>query len=375
MVEFNIEDTILIGDDVVKIVKIMYEPNPFFREEGKPYFTRVELQGGGDATTAARAVLVEGSVDFAWNLQVDHNTMMAMQAKRKGKVVFTPGPYVERILLNFTDPNQTIETDERSSLRFPHPFFNDKKVRRAFAHAIDREAIAALYGDSARLTTNVLVSPAVYNSPNTANLYPFDLERAAALLDEAGWIDTNGDGVRDKGGITMHVLFQTSVNPIRQKTQQIVKEALESLGVDVELKMIDASIFFSNDPSNDNNFQKFYADLQEYYTGNTTPDPGIHMGWWTCAQVAQQANKWSYRNLARWCNPEYDVLYEQVSTEVAPKKRRNLFIRLNDLLIEEVVLIPLVNRTVPKGISNTLEGIEFTPWDSDTWNIQDWRRK
>lgn len=375
MTELAIEDTILIGDDVIEVVKIIYEPNPFFREEDNLSFTRIELLGGGDATTAARLVLAEGSVDFAWNLQVDHTTLMDMQTKGKGKIVFLPGPHVERILLNVTDPNRATESGERSSTQFPHPFFSEKKVRQAFAHAIDRKAIAALYGDSAQMTTNLLVSPSVYNSPNTTNLYPFDLERAATLLNEAGWIDTDGDGIRDKDGIPIRVLFQTSVNPVRQKTQQIVKEALESLGIDVELKMIDASVFFSNDSSNNNNVQKFYADLQEYYSGNPTPDPISYMGWWTCDQVAQQANNWSYRNHARWCCPEYDALYEQASTEVASEKRRDLFIRMNDLLIEGVVLIPLINRTVSQGISNTLEGIEFTVWDRNTWNIKDWRRK
>jgi peptide/nickel transport system substrate-binding protein len=219
------------------------------------------------------------------------------------------------------------------------------------------------------------VAPPVYNSPNTARLYPFDLKRAVDLLDQAGWIDSDGDGIRDKNGVKMHILFQTSVNPIRQQTQRIVKETLMSIGIEVELKVVDASIFFPPDPANPNNTQHFYADLQEYYTGTNTPAVRGYMKKWTCDQIPQQSNNWSVSNNSRWCNPSYDALYEQTATELNPEKRREIFIQMNDILIEDVGIIPLVRRAVLSGISNTLTGIDFTPWDADTWNIQDWRRQ
>lgn len=375
MRELSVEDTILVGDDVVEMIKILYERNPYFRDEEKPFFKQVELYGGGDAMLAARSVLHDGRADFAWNLQVDRQTLQEMQSAGMGEVKYTTGSQVERILLNFSDPNRTAQNGERSSVLFPHPFFQDKRVRQAIAHAIDRESIAALYCENACSTTNVLVAPTRYASPTTQALYPFNLERAAELLDDAGWVDSDHDGIRDKEGRQMTLLFQTSINPVRQNTQQIVKDALRTIGVNVELKAIDASIFFNNDPTNDNNFQKFYADLQEFYTGNTTPDPGDFMGWFTCDQIVQQANNWSYRNRTRWCNPSYDELYRQSQRELDPEKRRRLFIRMNDLLVEDVVLIPLVKRTRAIAVHHTLDGIAPTPWDSNTWNIKDWKRK
>lgn len=373
--EFNVEDVLIIGKDMVKIVKIVYKANRHFREKEKPYFSRVELHGGGDAAMAARALLVDGSVDFAWNLQVGSKKLSEMEVKGKGKVIATMGPFVERLLVNFTDPYRETETGERSSLRFPHPFFREKRVRQAFAHAIDRKAIAELYGEMARPTTNILVEPPQYNSPNTANLYPFNLKRAAQLFDEAGWIDSDGDGIRDKNGTRMKVLYQTSVNPIRQQTQELIKKALESVGVEVKLKMIDASIFFDTAPDNIRNSRHFYADLEEYYHQNKTPDPDVYMERWICAQASQEANKWMGNNDSRWCNTEYDALFEQVISETDLAKRRQMFIRLNDLLVEDVGMIPLVQRALPNGVSHTLEGVDITPWDSPLWNIKDWRRK
>ena len=352
---------------------VIYEPNQYFREEDKPYFSRVELKGGGDATSAARAVLQTGDADFAWNLQVEAQLLEQFQAGGKGVLLLNPGGSSERILLNRADPN--VEVDgERASIKNPHPFFTDQKVRQAFALAIDRETIAKqLYGPSGVATPNVLVAPPNYASPDTS--FEFNTQKAAALLDEAGWIDSDGDGVRDNNGVKLHVLFQTAVNPIRQKTQDIIKSALESIGFSVELKSIDNAVFFSSDPANPDTFSHFYADAQMYTTGNSSPDPGSYMEAWTCAQVSQKANQWAGDNLARWCNPDYDALFAQSKTELDPQKRTQIFIELNDILVRDGAIIPLIHRTFPTGASATLEGVELTPWDSNLWSLKDWKRK
>lgn len=376
MVAYHQEDMLIIGDDMVNIVNLIYEANPLFRESGKPYFRRAELHGGGDAMMAARAVLIEGAADFAWNLQLDPEQLAVMEAAGTGRLIPVPGSLVERIVVNQSDPNRATDTGERSSLRFPHPFFSDKTVRQAFAHAIDRQAIAALYGKTAQPVTNILIAPPQYDSPNTANLYPFDLTRAAALLDEAGWRDANGDGIREKNGMKLRVVFQTSVTRIRQQTQAIVKAALESIGVEVELKGIDASVFFGTNPENTNTVRHFYADLQEYNSSSTSPNPETYMRWLTCEHVPQQANNWSGRgSIGRWCHPEFDALFTQSVTELEPQTRQALFIRMNDLCVEDVALIPLVNLMEINGASDTLDGIELNPWNPVTWNIKEWRRK
>jgi peptide/nickel transport system substrate-binding protein len=370
--EFRTEDVLMIGEDVVNTVKIIYEPNPFYRNPEKLQFKQVTLQGGGDATVAADAVLSDGVVDYAWNLQVDDKTLAELEAKGVGKVALSFGSYIERIMFNFTDPNRETDQGERSSTQFAHPFFDDKLVREAFANAIDREKIAALYGRAGRVTSNILVAPSLYNSANTS--YKFDPTKAAAILDQDGWVDSDGDGIRDKNGIQLSVSFQTTVNPVRQQTQDIVKRDLESIGVLVENKMIDSSIFLGSGNDNTNTRRHFYADLEEFAYGNKSPDPGAYMRGWTCAEAAQQANGWSGLNWSRYCNSSYDALYEKSTTEVNPEKRRQLFVQMNDLLIADAAVVPIVHWADVTGLGKDIAGFDATPWDSETWNIAEWHR-
>jgi peptide/nickel transport system substrate-binding protein len=371
--EFRTEDVLLIGDDVVNTVKIIYEPNPEYRERDHLAFDEVTLQGGGDAKTAAKAVLGEGVVDYAWNLQIGDTDLRELEAKQVGRVALYWGSYVERLMLNFTDPNRETADGERSSIQFPHPIFADKRVRQALALAVDREKIAALYGRTGRPTANLLVAPVLFNSQNTK--WEFDLDKARALLDEAGWRDSDGDGIRDKDGVSLTMLFQTSVNPVRQKTQEIIVADLASIGVRVEEKQIDSSVYFSPAPDNINTAQHFYADIEEYATGNKSPDPGSYMVRWTCAEAPQKNNNWSGLNDSRYCNPKYDALFHASETEVDPEKRLDLFVAMNDLLIADSAVIPIVGWANVAGLRNDITGFNPTPWDSETWNIAEWRRK
>lgn len=352
---------------------VVYEPNPEFRASNKLGFERIELKGGGDATSAARAVLQTGDADFAYNLQVEAPVLQELEAGGRGKVVSNYGALMERIIINHSDPNKVAASGERSSIEHPHPIFSDRTVREALSLAIDRDTIAEqLYGITGQATANFLVAPEQYVSSNTS--YEYNLERAKQLLDETGWQDTNGNGIRDKNGTEMQLVFQTSVNPLRQKTQAVVKQGLQSIGIGVELKSIDASVYFSSDTSNNDTVERFYADLQMYTTGNTSPDPGAYMKFHTCEQIPQKANNWSGDNNARYCNPEYDRLYRESTTELDPDKRSQIFILMNDILVQEVVVIPLVHRADVTAFSNSIDGYELTPWDLRTWDIANWQR-
>jgi peptide/nickel transport system substrate-binding protein len=353
---------------------VVYEPNPFFREEGKPFFSRVEMKGGGDATSAARAVLQTGDADFAENLQVEPRILEQLHDPAVGNILTISKPLVEHLLINHTDPNRETSEGERSSIQFPHPFFSDKQVRQAFALAIDRQTIAEqLYGVTGEATSNILVEPVTYRSPNTS--FAYNPDKAAALLDEAGWVDSDGDGIRDKDGIPMQVLFQTSTGSVREKTQEIIKQNLEEIGIGVELKSIAPSVFFDNDPANTETYSHFYADLQMFTIPYDSPDPGAYMQGWICDEIPNKSNDWSANNIERWCNPAYDALYEQSTREMQPDARRDLFIQMNDLLVEDVALIPLVHRKRVAGASTSLVGVALTPWDEGVWNIKDWSRQ
>ncbi|MEB3210538.1 MAG: peptide ABC transporter substrate-binding protein [Leptolyngbyaceae bacterium] len=351
---------------------IIYEPNPNYRDADSLAFERIELKGGGDATSAARAVMQTGDADFAYNLQVEANVLE--QFTGAGDVVSVYGSLMERILLNQTDPNQATADGARSHLDFPHPFLTDPLVREAISLAIDRETIAEqLYGPTGQATSNLIVAPPNFVSSNTE--YSFDLEQAAALLDEAGWVDSNNNGIRDKDGVEMEMVFQTSVNSIRQKTQEIVKQSLESIGMAVELRSIDPSIYFSGDPANEDTVEKFYADIQMYTTGNTSPDPSDYMKTFTCGDIPQPENNWLGLNSARYCNSAFDALWQSSTAELDPERRQGLFVEMNDLLVSEYVALPVIHRAETAGVGDRLQGVNLTPWDQNTWNIAEWSKE
>ncbi|MEM8781060.1 MAG: peptide ABC transporter substrate-binding protein, partial [Cyanobacteria bacterium P01_G01_bin.49] len=369
-----------IGTGPYKVIEfkpgdvVVYEPNSHFRNAENLGLKRIELKGGGDATSAARAVLQTGDADYGFNLQVEAPILKQLEAGGKGKISSVLGTLSERILFNFSDPNKATAEGERSNINNPHPFLTDKTVREAFSLAIDRETISnQLYGITGEPTANFLILPEEYQSPNTS--YEFNLEKANKLLDEAGWKDTNNNGTRDKNGIEMKIVFQTSVNPLRQKTQEIVKQGLQAVGVGVELKSVDPSIFFSSDPANNDTIEHFYADLQMFTTGNSSPDPSTYMKTYTCDEIPQKANNWSGDNYSRYCNSEYDQLWAAAIKELDPQKRQEMFIEMNDILVDDFVVLPLVHRADVTAISNRLQGFKLTPWDRNTWNIKDWEIK
>lgn len=352
---------------------VVYEMNENYREPDKPYFAQVEMKGGGDATTAARAVLQTGEVDYAWNLQVEAQVLDQLERNGVGVVEVIEGVNVERILVNMTDPRKEVD-GERSKLGVPHPWQSDLRVRQAYALACQRDVIAnTLYGRAGQATANILVAPERFVSKNTS--WKFDLDEAARLLDEAGW--TKGpDGVRQKDGVRMEILYQTSINPVRQKTQEIIKNAFEQLGIKVELKSIDASVFFSSDPGNPDTYAHFYADIEMFTNGPASPYPLDYMLSWYGREdnIAQKANNWAGNNIERWQNEEYDRAFEQAQTELDPDKQAELFIKMNDLVVNNVVVIPLVHRNSVSGRAKNLTGLELSRWTDETWNIANWRR-
>jgi peptide/nickel transport system substrate-binding protein len=157
---------------------VMYEANPLYRETDKPFFSEIELKGGGDATSAARASIQTGEVDFAWNLQVEADVLESLEATGVGELNIYPTPNLERILVNLTDPNTEVD-GERSKLGSEHPWQADLQVRQAYALAVQRDVIAEeLYGPTGEVATNVLVGPPRFVSTNTS--WEYNLEQAAA---------------------------------------------------------------------------------------------------------------------------------------------------------------------------------------------------
>jgi peptide/nickel transport system substrate-binding protein len=162
---------------------------------------------------------------------------------------------------------------------------------------------------------------------------------------------------------------------VRQGAQAIVKSNLAEVGIQVDLKAIDAGVFFGGDPGNPDTLNKLYADIQMYTNGPDGPDPTGYLAGWTCAKVNKAENKWQGGNAGRYCNKDYDALFATYSKEFDAAKRAEMAIKLNDALVNDVAIIPLVNRATPSGKAKNVDGPTFNTFDSNLWNIASWKRK
>ncbi|MEM6548160.1 MAG: peptide ABC transporter substrate-binding protein [Pseudomonadota bacterium] len=352
---------------------VVYEMNENFREEGKPAFKTVLFKGGGDAASAARSVLETGEFDYAWNLQVEPEILQAMEAAGKGTLVNSFGTSVERLMVNFTNPDPELG-EERGTIAHPHPFLVDPAVRKALSLAIDRQILVdAGYGPAGQVTCNVLPAPAIYASTTNDACKTQDIDAANKLLDDAGWAP-GGDGVREKDGVRLSILYQTSTNSVRQGTQALIKQMWSQIGVETELRNIDASVFFGGDQSSPDTFQKFFADIEMYTNNFPGADPEQYMANWHSSEVPSPDNQWLGDNMPRFQNPEYDALVAELATTAGLDARAEIAKKMNDMLVTEGAMIPLIHRGNVSAISNKLAGVRMNSWDSEMWNIKDWSR-
>lgn len=355
----------------------VYERNPHYRGE-EPYFDRVILEGGGEAIDAARAVLEAGAADYAWNLQLKPDELAELSAAGEGTVVTAFASDVERIIVNQTNPDPALG-DERSEYlggRNPHPFLTFTPIPQAMSMAIDRRLIAErLYGFAGEATCNLIVGPPIYVSTANDGCLTQDIEGAKRLLDESGVVDSDGDGIREHQGVPLRITYQTSTNDVRQETQALVREWWRQIGIEAELMDHDASVFFGGDPVANaaETYRRFFADVQMYTTGSGI-DPQEYLSGLQCEHIQTRENNWGDSNVARSCNAGYDELFAQLAQTPLGAEREALVRQLNDIFVQHYYEIPLVNRAFVSAHHNDLQGVRMNAWDSELWNIADWRR-
>jgi peptide/nickel transport system substrate-binding protein len=368
------------GEDIVCSI------NELYREPNKPFFETVRFQGGGDSATDAQAVLQAGEGDVAPLLLIDPEFLLEIAAvSNTGKLIAGVQTEVERIAFNFSEPNREVD-GERSSLLAPHPFLTDKRVRQAMAMAIDRESIARdifLDVDLHPPARNILTGLSTLESPNTS--IALDIEAANALLDDAGWVREGN--LRTKDGMELAVTYYTAagedgslVKRFRPRIQDAVKAGWEAIGIRVELGRLNGADFFDASPENEHSYAHFYRDVQMWSAGPPAPFPDIYFEEWYAGpgntNVAQRSNDWSGWNVQRYVNPEFDALYEETTSTIDPERAVELFIAMNDLIVEDCVVVPLVARPdLIYALSNRIatENIGASKWEPLFWNIANWR--
>ena len=360
---------------------ILYQFNPRYRgvESGEPYFGEVVLKGGGDAASAARSVLQLDEADYAWNLQVEPDVLASISSGGSGSIVSAFGTRVERLMLNQTNPDAGLGDlrSEYADGTNPHPFLTDPVVGRALSLAIDRDALVRTgYGELAgRPTCNVWPAPPSQASTSNDECLVQNLALANQILDAAGIVDSDGDSVRERDGVPLRVLFQTSTNAVRQAAQQRIKAWWAELGVDTELKHIDASVFFGDDPSSPDTAGRFYADIEMYTDSSTGLDPEGYLGKWTAAQIPGAHNSFLGENVQRFHSDKYDRLHAELQDTSDPNGRNELVIALNDVLVQSYSIIPLVHRALVSAHADDIDGVWMNAWDSVLWNFEAWKRR
>jgi peptide/nickel transport system substrate-binding protein len=349
---------------------IRAEINARYHVPNRPFFDRLEIKCGGDAVGSARAVLQTGEYDFAYYVLVEEEVLRRIEQGGKGRVLAIPSSGVSFIQCNQTDPWREV-AGERSSLRAPHPLLTDAPVRNALSLLVDRMSIQEnLVGRTGQITANFLNAPERFRSRNTT--WEFSVEKANDLLEQAGYL-RGADGVRVKDGRRLRFLFQAAANATVQKIQMVVKQAAARAGIEMEVKAIPASVFFSADVNNVDTNVRFLADLQTY-TVFTGLDPQLFMAQFVSSEAPTKDNGYTGRNIARWRSPEYDRLWQKAEVEMDPLKRAALFIKMNDLVVQKAVVIPVTWRNVIHAAANNLAGIELNSWDSIFGRIAYWHR-
>ena len=369
-----------VVDTFSTLDQVIYKANDNYREPNKPYFASVNMKGSTDAVTSVVAVISTGDWDIADNPQITPDVMAdLLKNGTKGTVYGLPGPYVEKLDLNFSDPRKTVD-DQKSEMNTPHPYFSDPAVRNALSLGIDRDTISTRFYDGPPIEppgVNILSGIAAFDSGNTS--WTFNIDQAKQTLEDAGW--TLNGNVRSKDGVELELDYVTTINDVRQKTQAVLKDAWEEIGFKVNLKQVDGGIFFDSSAGNDQNFTHFYSDLQMYTDGPTSTFPLAYMQYWYAGKdgenICQKSNNWSGTNKIRYNNPEYDALFDQLSIEIDADAAASLFVQLNDIIINEFVEIPIVQREAQKyAASSTLrrENIAESTFEGLLWNIANWNR-
>ncbi|MDS9947361.1 MAG: peptide ABC transporter substrate-binding protein, partial [Planktomarina sp.] len=356
-------------NDVIQMVA-----NDNYRTAGKPAFASLTFKGGGSAEASGRAVMETGEYDYGWNLQLAPDVIAKMAEGGKGTPISAFGALVERLEMNLTNPSPDLPPETRSTVAEPHPFLSDQAVREALSMAINRQELVDVgYGDAGRPTCNLVPAPALYASDNTGCLTQ-DIAGANAMLEAAGWVKGT-DGIRAKNGVRLSILYQTSTNAVRQDFQALIKDSWNQIGVETELRNLDASVFFGGDAGSPDTYQKFYADIEMYANVFDGTDPQAYLAAYRCGNEPKPSSQWQGPNINRFCDPAYDAMIDELARTGDLARRGELGKKMNDMLTKDsFVIVPLVDRGRVSAHANSLGGVILNTFDSETWNVADWYR-
>jgi peptide/nickel transport system substrate-binding protein len=248
-----------------------------------------------------------------------------------------------------------------------HPALADANVRRAIAMGIDRETIV---NDLLLGLTYVAVTPWEGSPAQDPGLeaYPYDPVEAAALLDAAGWTDTDGDDIRDDGaGTPLSLTYGTNTRQVRQDVQAVVQQQLAEIGVEVDLLTYDSDIYFST-YGEGGPCARGELDLFEYSSSYNFPDPDRVS--FICSEVPSDEFP-DGGNDQHLCDPDLDALFAQQLTIVDPAARTEVFNEITSYMYDQTYWIGMWYDPDIFGVRETVTGVEISGADP-FFNVYEW---
>jgi peptide/nickel transport system substrate-binding protein len=229
------------------------------------------------------------------------------------------------------------------------PFFQDKRVRQAMTHLINRKQIleTLMYGRGVIAVSNFYFKSKFFN--HDIKPWPYDPEEAVRLLDEAGWKDTNGDGIRDKDGIDFRFEFLTTQGgALGPQVATIIKEDLSKVGIDMSIRFLEWSVFLENVED-----QRFDATWLGWGLG-TAEDP--YQIWHSSSALNRGSNHVSF------INAEVDSICEAGRTEFDVEKRKKMFLRLQEILHDEQPYTFMFTNLTGIAYDKRFKGVYWRPF-------------
>lgn len=300
-------------------------------------------------TQTMEAAFLSGGVDVISVIGFTFDQARDFAARHPGAVThFTPALMLEHI-----------------DLDLDHPALQDRRVRQALIHALDRETLVQqLFGGKQPVAHSS--EPDDNDDPGVVR-YAFDPAKARALLDEAGFV-VGDDGARRKGDVALRfTLHSTAGDRLREQVEQLLVGWWKAVGVDVVIQNQPAKLLFGE------TIRRRKFDGMVMFTWTKEPNK-IDETYWRCDQKPTEQNAWQGRNYPGFCDPRVDALLDAASRTVDETKRRALHRQIARILSEEVPMIPLYDRV---DVSVTPKG--FVGWrptgllQSVAWNAQEWR--
>lgn len=340
---------------------IILDRNPNFREEGQPMMDQIVFKIIPDQQ-AGVAQLQSGDIDVLWNL--DESVVAAVEGMEGIELQVTPSSNVEYLGLNLSargtaDPSQ------------PHPILGDEAVRQALSLAIDRTPIIEeLLGGRTEAATSPIGLG--WAAPEGLELPPTDPDEATQLLEEAGWTDEDGDGIREKDGTRLSLEITTPAGQaIREQTEQVLQEQFAAIGVELTINNVPAATLFGNWDENGMLKRGDFDIVMD--TWGADLDPAAFLSTlFKSDQIPTEDNAGEGWNFFRLQDSELDAAIEAGSASLDQEERKDAYRVAAERIIDNLVYIPLYKRALINAFSSNVQGEEGNPWDEFTWNAEEW---